>query len=182
MPGCSFCRAGRHTVDKMSTVRNMRHIFACGCHAVRSSLTLLNSFASGQVEEVDADYDPDFLRHMYPRLEWPALKEAAHAMGEHLQDIPTPLKIQPTSFDHLQHMIPAVSVSAQSHPAWGLMPLSRAVGPAKPCCAMAESIVRKSVVFSFGVLCVPSLTLSPVAACRRVKSASGGDRGHAAER
>ena len=34
-----------------------------------------------QVEEVEADYDPDFLRHIYPRLEWAALREAAHIMG-----------------------------------------------------------------------------------------------------
>ena len=34
-----------------------------------------------QVEEVEADYDPDFLRHIYPRLEWAALREAAHTMG-----------------------------------------------------------------------------------------------------
>ena len=37
-----------------------------------------------QVEEMDADYDPDFLRHIYPRLEWPALREAAQIMGETL--------------------------------------------------------------------------------------------------
>ena len=37
-----------------------------------------------QIEEMDADYDPDFLRHMYPRLEWPALREAAQVMGKPL--------------------------------------------------------------------------------------------------
>ena len=37
-----------------------------------------------QIEEMDADYDPDFLRHIYPRLEWPALREAAQVMGEPL--------------------------------------------------------------------------------------------------
>ena len=35
-----------------------------------------------QIEEMDADYDPDFLRHIYPRLEWPALREAAQVMGQ----------------------------------------------------------------------------------------------------
>ncbi|CAL5221121.1 g3256 [Coccomyxa viridis] len=35
-----------------------------------------------KIEEMDADYDPDFLRHIYPRLEWPALREAAQVMGE----------------------------------------------------------------------------------------------------
>lgn len=37
-----------------------------------------------QIEEMDADYDPDFLRHIYPRLEWPALREAAQVMGKPL--------------------------------------------------------------------------------------------------
>jgi len=35
---------------------------------------------------VDADYDPEFLRHIYPRLEWPALREAAQVMGEHFSE------------------------------------------------------------------------------------------------
>jgi multifunctional methyltransferase subunit TRM112 len=34
-----------------------------------------------KVDEVDADFDPDFLRRMYPRLEWSALREGAQAMG-----------------------------------------------------------------------------------------------------
>ena len=44
---------------------------------------LMAPYVDVQVEEVDADYDPDFLRHIYPRLEWPALREAAQVMGEH---------------------------------------------------------------------------------------------------
>jgi hypothetical protein len=35
-----------------------------------------------KVEQIDADYDPDFLRHIYPRLEWKALREAAAILGE----------------------------------------------------------------------------------------------------
>jgi hypothetical protein len=35
-----------------------------------------------KVEEVDADYDPDFLRHIFPRLEWKALREAAATLGD----------------------------------------------------------------------------------------------------
>lgn len=34
-----------------------------------------------KVETREADYDPDFLRHIFPRLHWPALREAADAMG-----------------------------------------------------------------------------------------------------
>jgi multifunctional methyltransferase subunit TRM112 len=29
----------------------------------------------------EMDYDPDFLRHVFPRIEWAALREAALAMG-----------------------------------------------------------------------------------------------------
>jgi hypothetical protein len=28
------------------------------------------------------DYEPDFLRHIFPRIQWAALVEAATAMGE----------------------------------------------------------------------------------------------------
>lgn len=38
-------------------------------------------FMKPQVEEREQDYEPDFLRHIYPRLNWPALREGAAAMG-----------------------------------------------------------------------------------------------------
>ncbi len=41
---------------------------------------------ASKVETVEQDFDPDFLRHMYPRLEWPALKQAADSLG--VQDLP----------------------------------------------------------------------------------------------
>ena len=34
-----------------------------------------------QVEEGTADFDPDFLRHTYPKLDWAALKGAAESLG-----------------------------------------------------------------------------------------------------
>lgn len=34
-----------------------------------------------KVEEAEVDFDPDFLRHMYPRLDWPAFLEGATALG-----------------------------------------------------------------------------------------------------
>ena len=34
------------------------------------------------MEETEADFDPDFLRHMYPKLDWAALKGAAETLGE----------------------------------------------------------------------------------------------------
>ena len=39
-----------------------------------------------QVETVEADFDPDFLRDMLPRLEWGALAEGAAALGCQLQE------------------------------------------------------------------------------------------------
>ena len=34
-----------------------------------------------ETREVDADYNPDFLRHIYPRIEWPTLRTAAETLG-----------------------------------------------------------------------------------------------------
>lgn len=33
------------------------------------------------VETREMDYEPDFLRHIFPRIDWPALKAGAEAMG-----------------------------------------------------------------------------------------------------
>lgn len=42
------------------------------------------------VEVREADFDPDFLRHIFPRIEWAALREAASSMGA-----PPPLPAAP---------------------------------------------------------------------------------------
>lgn len=34
-----------------------------------------------ETREVDADYNPDFLRHIYPRIDWPTLRKAAETLG-----------------------------------------------------------------------------------------------------
>ena len=34
-----------------------------------------------KVETRDMDYDPDFLRHMFPRIQWDALREGAVSLG-----------------------------------------------------------------------------------------------------
>jgi multifunctional methyltransferase subunit TRM112 len=36
---------------------------------------------ASKVETHEMDFDPDFLRHIFPRLRWDALKEGAEAMG-----------------------------------------------------------------------------------------------------
>lgn len=35
-----------------------------------------------KVEVREMDYEPDFLRHIFPRIQWDALREGAAAMGE----------------------------------------------------------------------------------------------------
>lgn len=35
-----------------------------------------------KVETRETDYEPDFLRHIFPRIQWDALREAAAAMGK----------------------------------------------------------------------------------------------------
>ncbi|KAI3425346.1 hypothetical protein D9Q98_009110 [Chlorella vulgaris] len=39
-----------------------------------------------KVETRETDYEPDFLRHIFPRIQWDALREAAAAMG--VDDLP----------------------------------------------------------------------------------------------
>ncbi|KAL4419963.1 hypothetical protein ABPG75_007061 [Micractinium tetrahymenae] len=39
-----------------------------------------------KVEEREQDYEPDFLRHIFPRINWDALREGAAAMG--IDDLP----------------------------------------------------------------------------------------------
>ncbi len=34
-----------------------------------------------KVEIREIDYDPDFLRHIFPRIQWNALREGANALG-----------------------------------------------------------------------------------------------------
>jgi len=36
---------------------------------------------AAETREVDADYNPDFLRHIYPRIDWPTLRTAAETLG-----------------------------------------------------------------------------------------------------
>lgn len=36
---------------------------------------------ASKVEEADIDFDATFLRNIWPRIEWPALKEAAETLG-----------------------------------------------------------------------------------------------------
>lgn len=58
----------------------MRRLFLFVASVPSPDQTLPPSLPT-QVEVVDADFDADFLRHIYPRLEWPALVEAAGAVG-----------------------------------------------------------------------------------------------------
>ncbi len=43
-----------------------------------------------KVEERPADYDPDFLRHIFPRIQWDALREAASSMGKRTNALASP--------------------------------------------------------------------------------------------
>lgn len=35
-----------------------------------------------KIEEHDMEYDPDFLRHIFPRIQWSAFREGAAALGQ----------------------------------------------------------------------------------------------------
>lgn len=35
-----------------------------------------------EVSTQEVDFDPEFLRHIFPRIDWPALRTAAASLGE----------------------------------------------------------------------------------------------------
>ena len=60
-----------------------RASYACA-RGAKCSLMLSQFFIvlqATETREVDADYNPDFLRHIYPRIEWPTLRTAAATLG-----------------------------------------------------------------------------------------------------
>ncbi|GFH31864.1 hypothetical protein V8C86DRAFT_2615771 [Haematococcus lacustris] len=55
------------------------NMLACHIKGVQKNYPFL--IEAVKIEERDADYDPDFLRHMFPRLQWPAFLQGAQSMG-----------------------------------------------------------------------------------------------------
>lgn len=51
------------------------------CHIKGHTENLPFRIEATETQEVDADYDPSFLRHIFPRIEWPTLREAAQVLG-----------------------------------------------------------------------------------------------------
>ncbi|KDD72168.1 hypothetical protein H632_c3758p0 [Helicosporidium sp. ATCC 50920] len=52
-----------------------------------------------KVEVVDADFDADFLKHIFPRIQWKALVEGAAAMGvDNLPAEATPAMLEDDDF------------------------------------------------------------------------------------
>lgn len=55
------------------------------------------------IENREADYDPDFLRHIFPRIQWDAFREAAVAMGKsisHSKDHNSAKQLSPKNKQH----------------------------------------------------------------------------------
>ncbi len=66
-----------------------------------SFLTRPASLSLSQVETVEADFDAAFLRHILPRLDWPALVAGAAALGADPPlpaDPPTPAQLEDDTF------------------------------------------------------------------------------------
>mmetsp|Transcript_12326 Transcript_12326/g.21824 ORF Transcript_12326/g.21824 Transcript_12326/m.21824 type:complete len:124 (-) Transcript_12326:363-734(-) len=55
------------------------NMLACHIKGVKNNYPFL--IETTKVEEVDADYNPDFLRHVFPRIQWPAFLQGAQSLG-----------------------------------------------------------------------------------------------------
>lgn len=55
------------------------NMLSCNIRGVQNGFPM--KIEADQVEETHVDFDADFLRQMYPKLEWKALKEAADGLG-----------------------------------------------------------------------------------------------------
>lgn len=56
------------------------NMLACHIKGVQNGYPL--KIEAEKVETREMDYEPDFLRHIFPRIQWAALREGAAAMGE----------------------------------------------------------------------------------------------------
>jgi hypothetical protein len=59
------------------------NMLACHIKGVQNGYPL--KIEAEKVETREMDYEPDFLRHIFPRIQWAALREGAAAMGERRQ-------------------------------------------------------------------------------------------------
>lgn len=55
------------------------NMLACHIKTVKNGYPF--KIEATKVEEIEADYDPDFLRRMFSRIEYKALREAAETLG-----------------------------------------------------------------------------------------------------
>ncbi|GBG00582.1 multifunctional methyltransferase subunit [Raphidocelis subcapitata] len=55
------------------------NMLACTIKGVQNGFPL--KIEAEEVVEREADFDPDFLRHIFPKLEWAAFLEGARALG-----------------------------------------------------------------------------------------------------
>ncbi len=55
------------------------NMLSCHIKGVKNGYPL--KIEAVDVQERDADYDPEFLRHIFGKIQWPALVEAAKSMG-----------------------------------------------------------------------------------------------------
>ncbi|KAK9842482.1 hypothetical protein WJX81_002126 [Elliptochloris bilobata] len=55
------------------------NMLACHIKSVKNGFPF--KIEAVRVEEIEADFDPDFLRHIFPRIEYHALREAAETLG-----------------------------------------------------------------------------------------------------
>ena len=64
----------------LTAMRLLLHNFLdCNIKTVKNGYPL--KIEAAKVKEIEVDYDPDFLRHMFNRIDYKALREAAETLG-----------------------------------------------------------------------------------------------------
>ncbi|GLC43819.1 hypothetical protein PLESTB_000911300 [Pleodorina starrii] len=79
------------------------NMLSCHIKGVRNGYPFL--IEVGKVSEHEADFDPDFLKHIFPRINWPAFLQGAEAMGcrEGLPEAPTEAALTDEQFQKKFH-------------------------------------------------------------------------------
>ncbi|KAG1680207.1 hypothetical protein FOA52_000321 [Chlamydomonas sp. UWO 241] len=74
------------------------NMLACHIKGVKNNYPFL--IEAVNVETRDADYNPDFLKHIFPRIVWPAFMEGARALKceAGLPDVATPEMLEDNDF------------------------------------------------------------------------------------
>mmetsp|Transcript_18376 Transcript_18376/g.54856 ORF Transcript_18376/g.54856 Transcript_18376/m.54856 type:complete len:96 (+) Transcript_18376:140-427(+) len=87
------------------------NMLACHIKGVKNNYPFL--IEATQVEARDADYNPDFLKHIFPRIDWPAFMQGAKSLkcADGLPETATPDMLDNSLFlQKFHHALLEVSI------------------------------------------------------------------------